>query len=107
MPIQGPPGSGKTTSGSEIIHDLVRSGKKVGVCATGHEVIHLLLRKIISAPNGDKIRCLHKCDKDTYEGDDIATTSDNKVPIRRLKANLVDVVGRCSDDVTGCQRHCP
>ena len=107
MPIQGPPGSGKTTSGSEIIHDLVRSGKKVGVCATGHEVIHLLLRKIISAPNGDKIRCLHKCDKGTYEGDDIATTSDNKVPIRRLKANLVDVVGRCSDDVTGCQRHCP
>lgn len=77
------------------------------MCATGHEVIHLLLRKIISAPNGDKIRCLHKCDKGTYEGDDIATTSDNKVPIRRLKANLVDVVGRCSDDVTGCQRHCP
>jgi predicted RecB family nuclease len=93
LPIQGPPGSGKTTSGAEIIHDLVRSGKKVGVCATGHEVIHLLLRKIISAPNGDKIRCLHKCDKGTYEGDDIATTSDNKVPIRRLKANLVDVVG--------------
>jgi predicted RecB family nuclease len=93
LPIQGPPGSGKTTSGAEIIHDLVRSGKKVGVCATGHEVIHLLLRKVKSAPNGDKIRCLHKCDKGNYEGDDIATTSDNKVPIKRLQANLVDVVG--------------
>jgi predicted RecB family nuclease len=93
LPIQGPPGSGKTTSGAEIIHDLVRSGKKVGVCATGHEVIHLLLKKIVSAPNGDKIRCLHKCDKGTYEGDGIATTSDNKVPIKRLKGNLVDVVG--------------
>jgi predicted RecB family nuclease len=93
LPIQGPPGSGKTTSGAEVVHDLVRSGKKVGVCATGHEVIHLLLKKIVSAPNGDGIRCLHKCDKGTYEGGDIATTSDNKVPIKRLKGNLVDVVG--------------
>jgi uncharacterized protein len=93
LPIQGPPGSGKTTSGAEIIHDLVRSGKKVGVCATGHEVIHLLLRKVKSAPGGEKIRCLHKCDKGDYEGDEIATTSDNKVPTKRIKGGLVDVVG--------------
>ena len=93
LPIQGPPGSGKTTSGAEIIHDLVRCGKKVGVCATGHEVIHLLLSKIIAGPNGDKIRCLHKCDRGSYEGDGIATASDNKMPIKRLKSDLVDVVG--------------
>jgi predicted RecB family nuclease len=93
LPIQGPPGSGKTTSAAEIIHDLVRHGMKVGVCATGHEVIHLLLRKVISAPNGEKIRCLHKCDKGSYGGDGIVTTHDNKVPIVRIKANLVDVVG--------------
>jgi uncharacterized protein len=93
LPIQGPPGSGKTTTGAEIIHDLVRSGKKVGVCATGHEVIHLLLRKVKSGSNGHEIRCLHKCDKGKYEGHEIATASDNKVPIKRLQSNLVDVVG--------------
>jgi predicted RecB family nuclease len=93
LAIQGPPGSGKTTSAADIIRDLVHSGKKVGVCATGHEVIHLLLKRIISGEDGEKIRCLHKCDKGTYEGDGIGTTSDNKVPLKRLEANLVDVVG--------------
>ena len=43
LAIQGPPGSGKTYSGAQMICALVRQGKKVGVTATSHKVIRNLL----------------------------------------------------------------
>lgn len=46
LAIQGPPGSGKTTVGAEMIVDLVAAGKKVGVTATSHKVIGNLLERI-------------------------------------------------------------
>ena len=46
LAIQGPPGSGKTTVGAEMVVDLVASGKKVGVTANSHKVIGNLLEKV-------------------------------------------------------------
>src|SRR5262249_55821260 len=43
LAIQGPPGSGKTFTGARMILDLVRNGKKVGVCAASHKVVRNLL----------------------------------------------------------------
>jgi len=37
--VQGPPGSGKTYSGSHIIHALIKSGKRVGIAAMSHAAI--------------------------------------------------------------------
>jgi uncharacterized protein len=37
--VQGPPGSGKTYSGSHIIHALIKSGKRVGITAMSHAAI--------------------------------------------------------------------
>lgn len=44
--IQGPPGSGKSTIGSEVICDLLASGKRVAVTSMSHKAIHNLLEKV-------------------------------------------------------------
>src|SRR6266404_872353 len=43
LPIQGPPGSGKTYIGARMILELVRENRRVGVTATSHKVIGNLL----------------------------------------------------------------
>lgn len=45
LPVQGPPGAGKTHLGAEMIVALVAAGKKVGIVANSHKVIGNLLRK--------------------------------------------------------------
>ena len=44
--VQGPPGSGKSTIGSEVICDLLQSRKRVAVMSTSHNAIHNLLHKV-------------------------------------------------------------
>jgi predicted RecB family nuclease len=44
--IQGPPGSGKSTIGSQIICDLLAARKRVGVMSNSHKAIHNLLHKV-------------------------------------------------------------
>ena len=46
LPIQGPPGSGKTFIGSHMISALARSGKRVGVTAVSHKVISNMLTSV-------------------------------------------------------------
>jgi predicted RecB family nuclease len=46
LAVQGPPGSGKTTAGAELIVDLVGRGCRVGVTANSHKVIGNLLDKV-------------------------------------------------------------
>jgi uncharacterized protein len=41
--VQGPPGAGKTYTTAHAIVELIRRGKKVGVAANSHKVIHNLL----------------------------------------------------------------
>ena len=48
LPIQGPPGSGKTYTAANIICALVTTGKKVGVTANSHSVIRKLLDDVAS-----------------------------------------------------------
>lgn len=60
--IQGPPGSGKSTVGSEVICDLLHAGKRVGVISNSHKAIHHLLGKVekCMAARGDTFRGLYK-----------------------------------------------
>ena len=44
--VQGPPGAGKTTIGSQLIVGLLRQGKRVGVTSNSHKVINNLLRAV-------------------------------------------------------------
>jgi hypothetical protein len=49
LPVQGPPGSGKSYAGARKILALHRQGRKVGVCATSHAVIENLLMAVHAA----------------------------------------------------------
>jgi uncharacterized protein len=46
LAIQGPPGSGKTHTGAQMVLALVADGRKVGVTANSHKVIGNLLDKV-------------------------------------------------------------
>lgn len=43
LPIQGPPGAGKSYTGKHIIAELLRLGKKVGISSNSHKAINNLL----------------------------------------------------------------
>ncbi len=62
LPIQGPPGAGKTYTGAHMICELVRRGKTVGVTANSHKVIRNLIDGVIKA--ADELGLdLHCCQK--------------------------------------------
>src|SRR5690606_18477553 len=46
LPVQGPPGAGKSFTGSHIILRLAQQGKKVGITALSHKVITNLLMQV-------------------------------------------------------------
>jgi predicted RecB family nuclease len=54
LPIQGPPGSGKTYSGARMILTLLGSGKRVGITGTSHKVIGNLLKEVLKAAADDR-----------------------------------------------------
>jgi uncharacterized protein len=56
LPIQGPPGSGKTFTGGRMIVELVGQGRRVGVTAASHKVISTLLREVCSAAKQSGVR---------------------------------------------------
>ena len=57
LPIQGPPGAGKTFTGARMICQLVNQGKKVGITAVSHKVIRKLLDEVLNAvPRNERCR---------------------------------------------------
>ena len=85
LPIQGPPGSGKTYSGARMILSLLASGKRVGITATSHKVIGNVLRAVLEAA-GDELEVpvhpVQKGDKDQVLDDARVTRSDTADDIR-------------------------
>jgi uncharacterized protein len=65
LPVQGPPGAGKTYTGARMICELVRQGKIVGVTANSHKVIRHLIDEAIAAADELRIemQCCHKADE--------------------------------------------
>ena len=62
LPIQGPPGAGKTYAGGRMICEAVRAGMKVGITAVSHKVIRNLLDEAILAAqeSGLNVACVQK-----------------------------------------------
>jgi len=54
LPIQGPPGSGKTYIGARMVLELVQNGRRVGITATSHKVICNLLKEVCKAARESK-----------------------------------------------------
>lgn len=79
LPIQGPPGAGKTHVGAQMIVALIKAGKTVGITANSHKVILGLVDAAITAAadQGVAISCVHKDRKErdprphrTFAGED-------------------------------------
>ncbi len=81
LPIQGPPGAGKTYTGSRMIVDMVRAGKTVGISATSHKVIGNLLDGVCEVARAEKValRAMQSAsaDKRCESAEVDATTSAN------------------------------
>ncbi|MBR0969704.1 TM0106 family RecB-like putative nuclease [Bradyrhizobium japonicum] len=59
LPVQGPPGAGKTTLGAKAILALAAAGKKIGITAVSHKVIDNLLVAVRKADNASSRRAQH------------------------------------------------
>lgn len=68
LPIQGPPGAGKTYTGAHMICELVRLGYTVGITANSHKVIRNLIDEVIKLAD-EKGIALHCCQKPDEPGD--------------------------------------
>ena len=95
LPVQGPPGTGKTWSGARAIVDLVKAGKRVGICATSHKAIGNLLDGVCAAAQwaGVPLRTIQKADEDNRCTSPAAECfDDNAIVEARVAAGTVDVV---------------
>ncbi|MEO8622713.1 MAG: TM0106 family RecB-like putative nuclease, partial [bacterium] len=100
LPVQGPPGAGKTFAGGEAIIALVKAGKKVGVTANSHAVIRNLLCEVAASAkrHGTSIAIAHKGDGDDDMGSaaGIQPISQNKDARQALDDGTAQVLGGTS-----------
>jgi uncharacterized protein len=66
LPVQGPPGSGKTYIGAEMILSLLRAGRRVGIVAFTHKALTNLLDEVLdhSVDRGVPVAAIRKVDRD-------------------------------------------
>lgn len=91
LPVQGPPGAGKSYTGSHLIVKLVQEGKKIGITALSHKVISNLLTKVweVAEEQDLSIQMLQKVKADYDEsvpwqvttGEDAIQTALGKVDV--------------------------
>jgi predicted RecB family nuclease len=92
LPIQGPPGSGKTFTGARMIPELVKQGRRVGITAGSHKVISNLLHGVCETAqeNCIALRVVQKPnDDDGCEHGMVLQAEDNQTVLDELTA------GRC------------
>ena len=95
LPIQGPPGAGKTYAGAQMILELARAGKKIGVTANSHKVIRNLLDAAVAEARGAgfDLQCMHKASEKTDAVPHISFSTDNGEVLAALAASTQVVSG--------------
>lgn len=96
LPIQGPPGSGKTFAGARMICELVNQGRKIGVTAVGHKVIRKLLDEVVDAAREMGIAgvlCAHRKEGSDPDGGSVLEIGSNDEALQRLESGAVNVLG--------------
>lgn len=100
LPVQGPPGAGKTYTATDVIVSLVQKGQRIGITANSHAVISKLMDKVAAraAERGVKVQLLQKISEDGQGAsrEDVAKTKDNGKILSALEKREVDVVAGTS-----------
>lgn len=98
LPVQGPPGAGKTHLGAEMITALVRAGKRVGIVANSHKVITGLLERACKTAEREQQRltCIQKVAED-HEG----AAAHVFITHARKNADVVDALDAGANVVAG------
>ena len=91
LAIQGPPGSGKSSVGAEMIVDLVERGWRIGVTANSHKVIGALLEKAasVAARRGVEVKMGHRSDDPPFSGAMRMSNEDAGIALASGEANVV------------------
>lgn len=95
LPIQGPPGSGKTFTAAHMICALVQAGKKVGVTAGSHKVIRKLLDDAVRIADESKIAnvtCGHR-NNNSSGASAVVEIENNPDALRGLQTRSIKVLG--------------
>lgn len=95
LPIQGPPGAGKSYTGAHMICALVRAGLKVGVTAVSHRVVQNLLETVAreSATGGREITCARKVSEPGHDPGPVREMKDYKAILSGIGSGEVGVAG--------------
>ena len=99
LPIQGPPGAGKTFTGAHMICELVNRGQKVGITAVSHKVIRKLLDDVLKAAremNAAGVRCAHRKEGADPDSAPIREIGTNDEALHGLQSGEVNVLGATS-----------
>jgi predicted RecB family nuclease len=87
LPIQGPPGAGKTYIGARMICALVGARLRIGITANSHKAIRVLLDEVIKSADqaGMSLECIQK----------VAEKEDDQHRLRFTTENgpLLDAIG--------------
>jgi len=86
LPIQGPPGAGKTHTGARMICTLVQAGKKVGITANSHKVIRNLLDEVVRAAEEVTmtVQCVQKVSEKEDDVPGLKFTTHNNVLLEAI-----------------------
>jgi len=89
LPIQGPPGAGKTYTGARMITALVNAGFRVGVTANSHKVIRNLLDSVRKAADevGIDLTCIQKVSDKSPDEPHLRFTTDNAICLSALQGD--------------------
>jgi len=96
LPIQGPPGAGKSHRAAEMILDLVRAGKKVGITALSHKVIIGLMHKVIrlAKQQGIRVRCMRKVSElPGVKDPEIIEETSNDIVVSAIHSGNINILG--------------
>lgn len=104
LPVQGPPGAGKTYAGSHAVVELLRAGKTVGITALSHRVITHLLDAVLAAAGDETedgalfggrplVRAIQKADDgNASRHPSVTVTTDNADVESAIAAGTVNLV---------------
>ena len=83
LPVQGPPGAGKTFTGAHMIVKLLDAGRRVGITAYTHSAIGNLLDEVckVAAEQDVEVRAIQRSDDEQRHAPDAVevTTSNDRV----------------------------